>query len=243
MRIALLSDIHGNLLALDQVLSAIQNESVDRIVCLGDVVANGPQPHQVIERLRPLNCPIVMGNTDEWFLVPQSYDPNSEKERRLMEMLEWGTGQLSSADLDWIRTFQPSVQLHLADSQTLLCFHGSPRSSSEVIFATTPDEELMRMLETARATVMAGGHTHVQMLRRCGDLTIINPGSVGMPIERGMEGAGDRRPPRAEYALVTAHANQLSVEFRRVPINLDELRRVVRASGMPHAGAWLKDWR
>ena len=243
MRIAIISDIHGNLVALEAVLAAIQRERVDQIVCLGDVAANGPQPHQVIARLRELGCSVVKGNTDEWFLVPQTFDPNSEKERHLMEMLHWGEQQLAPADVEFLRTFPPRVEISLENGATLLCFHGSPQSNTEIILATTPDEQLALVLGNYHATVMAGGHTHAQMLRRYRTFAMINPGSVCMPMERGAAGESDRRPPRAEYAIVASHGDNLAIEFRRVPVHLDELRRDVRESGMPQAEAWLKDWR
>ena len=85
MRIGLISDIHGNLIALESVLSELKREQVDSMICLGDVAALGPQPHEVIERLRKLNCPVVMGNTDDWYLQPL---PEGDDELR--ELAGWG---------------------------------------------------------------------------------------------------------------------------------------------------------
>jgi len=70
MRIALIADIHGNLVALETVLHELAQESIDQILCLGDVGALGPQPHEVIDRLRQLQCTVVLGNTDAWLLAP-----------------------------------------------------------------------------------------------------------------------------------------------------------------------------
>ena len=70
MRIGLIADIHGNLFALDAVLAALARIGMDELICLGDVAALGPQPREVIERLRALRCPVVMGNTDAWHLDP-----------------------------------------------------------------------------------------------------------------------------------------------------------------------------
>ena len=88
MRLAIISDIHGNLVALQTVLADIETARVDQIVCLGDVAANGAQPRDVIEKMRALGCPMVRGNTDEWFLAPQTFDPNSEKDRRLIDRFD-----------------------------------------------------------------------------------------------------------------------------------------------------------
>jgi putative phosphoesterase len=233
MRIAILSDIHGNLVALDAVVADARRERVEQFICLGDVAGNGPQPHQVIQRVRELGCPVVRGNTDEWFLVEQTYDPKSEKENRLMEMVRWGIGQISSADLEFIRTFQPRIEIALGNDATMLCFHGSPQSNTDTILATTPDDELPRLLGDHHATLMAGGHTHRQMLRWFKEMMIINPGSVGLPIERTAWG---------EYALIDSQDGRLTAEFKRVPFDVSALIRSARESGMPQFEWWAGAW-
>lgn len=70
MRIAVIADLHGNLVALEAVLAALADERTDGIVCLGDVAATGPQPRETVERLRAVGCPVVMGNADAWLLDP-----------------------------------------------------------------------------------------------------------------------------------------------------------------------------
>ncbi|MBI5303671.1 MAG: metallophosphoesterase family protein [Chloroflexi bacterium] len=241
MRIALISDIHANFIALQTVLAHIERDHVNQIVCLGDVAANGPQPVPVIRRVRELGCPVVCGNTDEWFLVPQTYDPNSEKERRLMAMLEWEMQQFSSADLEFMRAFQPRVNIQLEGNQTLLCFHGSPQSNTDLILATTPENELQSRLGDYRATVLAGGHTHQQMLRRFRDALVINPGSVGMPMERDALGQL-RRPPWSEYAILDSRDQNIAIEFHRVPLDVNAVVRAARESGMPHGELWAGEW-
>jgi putative phosphoesterase len=176
MRIGLIADIHGNLIALESVLSKLKREQVDHIICLGDVAALGPQPHEVLERLRELTCPVVMGNTDDWYLQPL---PEGDDELR--EIVEWGLQQLTDADLAYLRSFQPVIELILETDQTLLCSHGSPRSYNDVIASTTPAAEIRHMFAGYQARIMVGGHTHVQMLRRYEQALLINPGSVGLP--------------------------------------------------------------
>jgi putative phosphoesterase len=242
MRIAIISDIHANFVALETVLVDIERAHVDQIVCLGDVTAGGPQPRVVIQRVRDLGCPVVCGNTDEWFLVPQTYDPNSEKERRLMAMLEWAMQQFTPADIDFMRAFQPRVELSLENGKHLLGFHGSPQANTRTIWATTPDDELARMFGDYHATVMAGGHTHVQLLRRFRDMLLINPGSVGLPVEAGATREQNRRVPWSEYAIVESRGDALAVEFRRVPLDVSAVVRAARESGMPNVEEWVGEW-
>jgi putative phosphoesterase len=242
MRVALIADIHGNLVALDAVLADIERARPDRVVCLGDVAATGPQPREVVERLRSLGCAAVTGNADAWLLNPRSDASDDEDTRRIEEIDRWCAAQLAPAHLGYLREFQPLLTVPLSGEVGLLCFHGSPRSFDDVILATTPASELEHMLAGFRATVMAGGHTHIQMLRRHGAAAIVNPGSVGLPFELIDPSGQTRNPPWAEYALVGWQAGRLSVELRRVPVDTASIVRAALASGMPHAEWWAEDW-
>jgi len=241
MRIALISDIHGNLVALDGVLTDARQERTDQFVCLGDVAFNGPQPRQVIQRLRQLDCPVVMGNTDEFLLDPPAPEPNNENDQRIVQVVHWAIAQLSSDDVAFVRAFQPRVELSL-ESGKLLCFHGSPQSNEDLILATTPNAELARFFGGYRSMVMAGGHSHTQMLRRYLDMVLVNPGSVGMPFERDAAGRVQRRNPRAEFAILSSTGDSLSIDLRRVPFDLNTLLSAARAGGMPNAGRWAEEW-
>lgn len=240
MRIAVISDIHGNLVALDAVLADIDRSRPDALVCLGDVVESGPQPREVLARLRAIGSVNLMGNTDERVLSPQPYEPPNEHARRSAEIEAWCVGLLGAEDRALMRSFQATATLALDHSTRLLCFHGSPRSNTEVIRATTPEAELEPMLADAAAQVLIGGHTHTQMLRRHRTALIVNAGSVGLPFE--LIPGGVRRPPWAEYAMIEARDGGLRVDLRRVPIDLTALARAARASSMPHTEWWLELW-
>lgn len=242
MQIVLIADIHANLVALETVLANIDRTYPDQLICLGDVAANGPQPRQTLDRLRALQCPVVMGNTDARLLSPQPTLPADEDSRRIEEIDQWCVEQLSSDDRDFLRTFQPTVDVALDDDATLLCFHGSPQSYNDIIVSSTPAEELDHFFAGARATVMAGGHTHEQMLRRHRKTIVINPGSVGFPFQIGPEPHQVRNPPWAEYALVSYERGDLSIELKRVPISVEDAVRLARESNMPNVDWWIKGW-
>ncbi len=195
MRIALISDIHGNLVALEAALAAIAEAGADQIVCLGDVAALGPQPREVIDSLRARGIPVVMGNTDAWLLDPQPHPYRDEDTQRVYEVESWCAQQLSATDLEFIRTFRPIVEIPLDTGASLLCFHGSPRSNTEIILSTTPPDELDGMLTGYNAALMAGGHTHTQMFRRHAQTALVNPGSVGLPFVRDAQGNVAYNPP------------------------------------------------
>lgn len=241
MRLAIISDIHGNFIALQTVLAEIEKERVDQIVCLGDVTFNGPQPRQAVQRLRELACPVVMGNTDEFLFNPPTPEPNNENDQRIVDVVHWAIAQLSPDDIAFVQTFQPRVELALENGK-LLCFHGSPNSNQDLILATTPDAELARFFDRYKSAVMAGGHSHTQMLRRYLDTVLINPGSVGMPFERDASGRVQQRSPRAEFAILTATGSDFGVDLRRVAFDLDALIRAARANGMPNVERWAGEW-
>jgi len=241
MRIALFSDIHGNLVSFDAVLADIERERPDRMICLGDVATLGPQPRQVVARLRALGCPCITGNHETYLF-------SAELRRAYMDVawfnqsIDWCRDQLSAADLDYLRTFQPLLNVKLDAKTTLLCFHGSPHSDTDNIFAVTPPAELDQMLAGYSATLMVGGHTHVQMLRQHRGTLVVNVGSVGMPFEEMPFKDAPRVLPWAEYAIVNWLNGVLTVDFRRVPVDIDAIKQAALASGMPEAAEWIKNW-
>src|SRR5579859_7401118 len=109
MDLAIISDIHGNEVALEATLNSIAEQGIETIICLGDVAASGPQPQQVIARLKAVGCPVVMGNTDAWLLKPELHDIPNEAERHLQDIDLWCTQQLSSADRGYLATFQHTI--------------------------------------------------------------------------------------------------------------------------------------
>lgn len=242
MRVALVADIHGNLVAFDAVLDDIAGERVDRVVCLGDVAAFGPQPAEVVARLREVGCPVVMGNADAELLAPRAA-PADELFRRLWEIDAWTIARLTDADRAFIGTFQPTIPVALDGGITLLCYHGSPQSFDDQIRATTGDDELARFFAGFSAQLFAGGHTHLQMLRRYRDALVLNPGSVGLAYDR-VPGPDTvvRNPPWGEYALLTVAGGRLGVDLRRVPFDVAALRRAAHDNGMPHADWWCAEW-
>lgn len=239
--LAVISDIHGNLGALEAVLADIGKIGADEFVCLGDVASFGPQPQETLRRVQALGCPVVMGNTDNGLLQPHTLEPKpTELQKIFADVERWCAAQLTEEDRAFIRTFQPIVSLEL-NGLSLLCFHGSPGSYNNVIVATTPDERLGELFAGRNATVMLGGHTHAQLLRRFQNVTFVNPGSVGSPYELSPSGEA-RSPAWAEYVLLEVIKEQPSITFRRVPYDVRPVLEVAEKNGMPHAAWWNRGW-
>jgi predicted phosphodiesterase len=240
MRVAIISDMHGNAVALDAALADLRRDPPDQIVCLGDAIQGGPQPAEVVARLRALACPVVMGNADAWLLTGEETGAEAisdERRRVLDEVRAWSLTRLTDDDRAFIAAFRPTVELPLPGDRSLLCFHGSPTSFDDVLLPTTPDDEVARLLGAHAAPLLTGGHTHLQQLRRVGDAFFLNPGSVGFAYSQGQPEGAFRADPWAEYAVLTTEEDRWAVEFRKTPFDVAALLAAYRASGRPHAEA------
>jgi predicted phosphodiesterase len=218
----------------------IQKQGVDQIVCLGDAIQGGPQPAGVVQRLRRLNCPVVMGNADAWLISGEETADEGippERLRKMGKIRLWSLSQLTKEDIDFIASFQPTVTINLGDSMELLCFHGSPASFDDIILPAAPEDEFQKHLGPYADKVLTGGHTHAQQIRRNGKYFFFNPGSVGFAYSHQQSEEGFHADPWAEYAILTADTSrgQVSLEFRRIPFEAQEMIRIYRESGRPFA--------
>lgn len=236
MRLALLSDLHGNELALMAVLADVAKLGTDRIVCLGDTATLGPRPREVLSQLRELGCDCILGNHDAFMLDPQLIHRYNDAPI-IVEAVDWCRSQLSAEELRFIESFAPSLELAL-DATPCFLYHGTPRSHMEDLISTTQAERVDEMLSGRRATVMAGGHTHVPMLRQHRGMLLVNPGSVGAPFEEYVHGKVPRLLPHAEWALVEAKSGRVSVTLHRVELERAALRKAATAVNHP-LDSWL----
>jgi putative phosphoesterase len=234
VRIALISDLHANEIALEAVLADAEKRGVDRIVCLGDVATLGPRPSAILARLQALGCPCILGNHDEFLLDDQLIRQYTEAPI-IVDAVDWCRAQLSGDELAFVRSFVRTLEIALPRG-TFYLFHGSPRSHMEDILAETPAAQLDEFLDGKTATVMACGHTHIQMLRQHRGILIVNPGSVGMPFREYAFGGPPVILPHAEYAIVEADEN-VSVTLCRVDLDRARLRDAVKDSPNPLAKA------
>ena len=238
MRIAVFSDIHGNDYAFQAVEADLKNQNVDQLVCLGDAIQGGPQPKETVERLRRLNCPVVMGNADAWLLSGEETGDEGIPEERLKKMGEirlWSLSQLSGEDRAFIAGFQPTITIPLEEPLNLLGFHGSPTSFDDIILPDAPKEIFQKFLGAYADHILTGGHTHAQQIRRNGERFFFNPGSVGFAYSHYQPDGQFHADPWAEYAILTVENGQTSLEFRRIPFEAAELIHIYRNSGRPFA--------
>jgi predicted phosphodiesterase len=215
MRVALLSDMHGNAVALRAALADLEDDEPDLIVSLGDVAQGGPQPRECVELLQELACPCVYGNSDH-ILVALDFG-NEEVDDRVVETAQWSREQLGDAGLAFLSGFRPTVT-----TGRVVCCHATPFSNEDVVL---PGADA---IPTVDADAVAAGHVHEQWLRRFDRTLWFCVGAIG--VSRW-----------CEYALVDDET--LAVEFRRVAFDVDELISAARANGFPHFDRWVASWR
>ncbi len=238
MHLAIISDMHGNCFAFDQVLKDIRQQGIEQIVCLGDALQGGAQPAETLKRLRELNCPVVMGNADAWLITGQETSPDEQTSEQQRIIRAWSLAQLSENDVAFVRQFQPTIEISLEAGKKLLCFHGSPHSFDDIILPDTPDDTVRQFLDGFDATLLTGGHTHTQQLRRLGNFWYFNPGSVSLAYNWELSDPAKGQicvDPWADYAIVSSEGACLDITFRHVPFDVDQLARIIRASGRPYA--------
>ncbi|MCQ3936615.1 MAG: metallophosphoesterase [Chloroflexi bacterium] len=243
MRIAFISDIHGNFTALEAVLMDIKKQGADQIICLGDTVTLGPHPREVLDALREINSVNVKGNHDAAILEPEKAG-EYEITDYLVPDLYWGRERLTDGDLNFIQSFAATHEIEFSAKIKLLAFHGSPRSTTDLILATTSADKLDEFLAGQPATVFIGGHSHIQMHRRHGSLLILNSGSVGNAfLHAYAPGKPPTLLPWAEYAILEQTGSTFKVDLRRVYFDTHSLLNAVRTSGLPGSAWWLKQYQ
>jgi putative phosphoesterase len=222
MRLLLLADIHANLEALQTVLDVPH----DRAICLGDIVDYGPDSDRCIDLLRKKNIPTVRGNHDN--AVAFKVDCQCGYKYRYLSVAtrEYTWEILDRPRMEYLQKLPLLIKEEI-DGKRLYLTHASPRSMFEYIKPETPDEEILRMIEGAPepldADFLAIGHSHIPMNRKLGNLTIINPGSVGQPRD------GDIRAGCAVFETETG-----KTEFLRLEYDVDAVCEKIKER-MPHA--------
>lgn len=214
MRLALISDPHANLPALEAVLRAIDGEGVDRVVCAGDLVGYNPWPNEVIALLRDRSVLMIRGNHDRAALAGRraGFNPFAA------EALLWTTKQLAEEGASLLRRLEDRTRFD-AGQETVAVYHGSPRDDDEYVYPEDATEDLVRV---ADADFVVLGHTHVPMFCAYPSGIVVNPGSVGQPRD------GD---PRAAYGVLDTATEEWRVE--RVVYDVAAVQRAIRHAGLP----------
>jgi predicted phosphodiesterase len=226
MRIAIVSDIHGNRTALEAVLADLRQTSPDLILHGGDLAASGASPAEIVDRVRELGWPGVVGNTDEMLFMPESLTEFASQTPKLQPLLaalqEMATATseaLGAERLAWLRGL-PRTQIH----GPMALVHASPESLWRAPMLAASDAELQSVYAPLGQPIAVYAHIHRSFIRSVSGMVVANTGSVSLSYD------GD---PRASYLLL----DESKPTIRRVEYDVDRELNALSACGFPHA-----DW-
>ena len=244
MKIALFSDIHANLPALQAVFADMERQKPDQLYCLGDLVGYAPYPNEVVEAIRARSIPTIAGNHDE------AIGNASENEGSRYQLEEgMSPGAISKALTNqWVssenRAYLKALPKHICvdfkvgmENVRVLLVHGSPRRINEYLFEEHEEADLLKLMTDNQAHILAFGHTHKPFHRTLSDSKgnfrhAINIGSVGKPKDGN---------PHACYVIVEfkdvsaiKQADKLTVRFIRVPYDVESIASLIEQSSLPN---------
>jgi putative phosphoesterase len=214
-RVAVLGDVHGNVLALEAVLDEVRPEDVDLVVWTGDL-SWGAEPAATLDLVRAFDRPslFVRGNAERTLLELRDGAREVTSERE-----QWMLDAHTARDLDFVESFQHGHSVEVDGLGPAYFCHGSPRSDEELLTAETPEQRVAAATSEISERVLVTGHTHAQYDRVVAGLRALNPGSVGMPYEHR---------PGAYWALLGP-----DVELRRTEYDVAAAGQRLRDVGFP----------
>jgi len=204
MKMAFISDIHGNFEALQAVLSELDRLGISRVYCAGDIVGYYSQINECCDALRLRGIQSVMGNHD-WYMAGGGFCPRS---RSVNDCLAYQRGVIEKQNLDWLKSLPVQMQI-----DGIRMVHGGWTDPIDEYLKPTPE-----YFEKVAGDVFVSGHTHVQTLRKFAGKTYCNPGSVGQPRD------GD---PRAAFAVCDGR----EFELHRVEYDMQKVFDLMEAAG------------
>lgn len=243
MRLAVISDIHGNLTALNTALEDLQVAGgADKLWVLGDHAAMGPHPAECVRRLQDLidvwgekNIGFISGNTDRYLvrgIRPASKPAENQEDlvklvsfrRRWAARMEWTLEQLSFSDYEWLTKLRHELDLEVPGYGFVLGYHGTPGEDEGYLFPSTPLEEADDAMLDREGHLGIGGHIHQQMDRQLTRWRVINVGSVGLSFEM---------PTKAQYGIFTFEGDDVQVDLRAIPYDVEAVIADLAARNHP----------
>jgi putative phosphoesterase len=247
MKIALFSDIHANLPALEAFFKDLDSRNTDAVYCLGDLVGYNIWPNEVINAIRKRGIPTIAGNYDQGIGLMSdecgcAYKTEPEKDMGKIS-ISYTNSLVTPDERKYLRTLPAHIKVEFQlneDKLNLLLVHGSPRKINEYLFEDREEKSLLRIMEQADADIMCFGHTHKPYHRTLAETTAdktsyrhaINIGSVGKPKDNN---------PKGCYVLLHIHENSsilhpesIQVEFVRLEYDVEKAAKAIEDSSLPN---------
>ena len=224
MRVAVFSDVHANLQALDAVLADIAAQKPDAVYCLGDLVGYGAAPDEVTARIRAAAIPTIMGNYDDGVGFDRDECGCAYKEVVDQQLgdrsLAWTKAHTDAENKAFLRMLHKEIRFE-ADGRRVLLVHGSPRKMNEYLFEDRPLSSFQRLAASANADIIVFGHTHKPYAKTVDGVLFVNAGSVGKPKDLDW---------RACYMVIESG----TASFRRVEYDVRAAAAAIRKTELPH---------
>jgi putative phosphoesterase len=231
MRIAFISDIHGNATALDVVLADINQRNVEKVFVLGDLCFRGPEPKHSLQFVRALNTDVIKGNADEWVVrgirngeVPESAIEMMSKER------DWTLSQLDEDSVEYLKSLPTELKLEFGKIK-IHAFHATPDSLFEVVTPYESDQVIEEKMMRNEPDIFIYAHIHKPYIRYLNGKCIINIGSVGLPFD-GLS--------KSSYALLDIVEDSFQTSIVRVNYDVNKVIKQFSESDYPNSEQMIK---
>ncbi|WP_299088497.1 metallophosphoesterase family protein [uncultured Metabacillus sp.] len=227
MKIAFISDIHGNAVALEAVIEDVKQKNIDKVCVLGDICFRGPEPKRSLDLIRSLQTDVIKGNADEWVVrgvqkgeVPDKVLSMMNKER------DWTVSQLEKTDLDYLKGLPKELHFEI-DGVGIHAFHATPNNLFDVVLPNTDDSGIMeKLMSNANAQIYIYAHIHKPYIRFINGQVVMNIGSVGLPFD-GLT--------KSSYGLVQINNGGFSVSIERVDFTIQKVIDQYQEGNYPNA--------
>lgn len=230
MKIAVLSDVHGNEIALDYIIEDMKHQNISKSIILGDVVIKGPMPLEVIRKLQKLEIlGWIKGNTDMWFEeIEADWKPSSANEQELYQYYKYAKDNLNTNIISFIKNLPFSHTLEINKTK-ILCVHGSPKSATQQMDGSIPEDEIRQAIIDVTENIILCGHTHCPFIGELDEKKLFNVGGVGISFD------GDNR---ASYGILDCSENGIELVIRRIEYPVNELLRLAKEKNFPNFDAY-----
>ncbi len=234
MRLAFISDIHGNATALETVMKDLKEKAVDKVFVLGDLCYRGPEPKRSLELVQSLNCQVIKGNADEWVVrgVEEGEVPDQALEMMRKER-EWTYSQLNEKDVNYLQNLPEEIVTTIEDVN-IHAFHATPDSLFEVVVPFADDETIQEKLMGREANLYLYGHIHTPYIRFINGKAVVNLGSIGLPFDGSSQ---------ASYSLVDIQDRSIQASIVRVDYDIDEVIEKLQSSDYPNKEFLVNVWK